>query len=269
MLTQGRCRHESQCGLESDQPAGGGRNAQRSSAVGAERQGHHSRGHRRGGPARGPARPPSIVPGVVRDAVASRFGRRELPELRHRCAAEDDRVCRTHAAHEFTVLCGRRRVTESAQRCHVASNVELVLHQHGDTGQWSALVERFGVHRIGRREGLRGKHIGDGVQVAVALGDAGEGGLRCPAGRQLAAVDEVGGFTSGQSLQRRIVQVCGTHQSSVTHRQWCAGAQVTIVRARTRPSITSWIRRTVSVLRSTPRRRAWAVVLSASRSTSR
>ena len=113
----GRHRVATARGLEADQPAAGGRRADRAEAVGGVRHREHARADRRGGAAARAAGDAREIPGIACRAVQLRLAGETQPELAGVGAAEDDEAGALEADHVLAVGGRRRRVGEEASSC--------------------------------------------------------------------------------------------------------------------------------------------------------
>ena len=113
-LALGSQRDAVALGLDAEQPAEGGRDADRAAAVGAQADAHRARGHGGARPAARAARRVVQRPRVARRAEGQRLGEREDRQLGHVRLADDDRAGLAQRAHDVGVaLAPARRATAS------------------------------------------------------------------------------------------------------------------------------------------------------------
>ena len=192
MLVQRRGAHPAASGLESDDAAGGGRDAQGSSAVGPHGDGDHARGHGDGGAAGRAARGARGVPGGEARAVQGGLRRGELAELGHVRASDDDGPGGAQPLHDGAVGVRRGGVAPAAQGRHLAGDVVLLLDGHGHAGQGPGEGRSRPVDLLGLAQCGPPAHDGERVDVRVDGGDARQRVLHGPSGAHPAPPDRAG-----------------------------------------------------------------------------
>jgi len=92
------------CGLEAEEPAARGGNADRSAAVARVRHGHHARRHRRCGATTRSARRVREAPGIPRRTEQARLGRRGETHLRRVGLPEDHEAAAFEPSGDLAVV---------------------------------------------------------------------------------------------------------------------------------------------------------------------
>ncbi len=204
-------------GLEPDQPAHAGRDADRPAAVAALREGHEAAGHRRRGTAAGPAGQPRRVPGGARRRPDVGLGVAGQPEFGRRRLAHADRAGAAQQRDHGVVVVGHEvgegRRAELAR--HPGDHVQVLDRgRHPEQRRERGRVVGRGHRRFGRpgllARGLRG-HRHERPDLLVQPGDALERVLDELDRAHLAAADR-----GGRRQRRQLVQFA--HPASLAER---------------------------------------------------
>ena len=175
-----RGRDPAALGLEAEEPAAGGGDADRAGAVGAERGARHPGGDGgRAAAARAAARTVR-VPRVAGDAEGRRLGERGRHQLRHVGLAEDHGAGLSQARDDLGVGGLWLRIGVAAVRGDLTLDVDVVLDRDGDAVQREALTAAIGGVGLGER--FLGEDDPERVEQRVQPGDPGEEELRELAG---------------------------------------------------------------------------------------
>ena len=186
-LALGSHRDAIALGLDPEQAAERGGDADRAAAVGAQGDADHAGGHGGGRPAARAAGRVVQRPGVARGAEGQGLREREDRQLGHVRLADDDGARFTQRAHDVGVALARAAVRQRAPRRDLAGDVRVVLDRHRHTEQRAPIARaatRIGL--VGLGQGAVGEHHAEGVQLRVRLPDAVERRLDELARRDLA-----------------------------------------------------------------------------------
>ena len=152
----GRERHASALGLEPEQPAPRGGDADRAGAVGGERGAHEPGGHRRAAAPTRAAGRPLQVPGVAGDAEGGGLGERPQAQLGHVGLADDHRAGVPQASHDLGVRAGGLVLRVGAFAGELADHVDVVLDGDRHPQQRAAATCRAALGGAAARVGLVG-----------------------------------------------------------------------------------------------------------------
>ena len=191
-LPQRRRRDPVALGLQAEEAAAGGGDADRAGAVGRGRRRDEPRrdGARR--PAAGAARRALEVPRVARDAAVRRLGEPPDAELGHPRDADDDRPGRAQVADELAVLGLGGVVGRRADRAHRPADARVLLHGDRHAEQRPAVARARAPRRlIGLGERALGEHGAERVELGIEARDALQRVLDELARRQLTRAHEL------------------------------------------------------------------------------
>ena len=166
--------------------------ANRSGQVVAVRDGPHAGGHGRRRTTTGTARRMGTRPRVVGAAMQVVFGEPPHRERRRVGAADDHRAGPAQVGHHRAVFrCDVVLERDHAVGGGAAAQVDVDLHRHRHAVQRAQCVAAppRGIGGIGRRQGLVGQHIDDGVQCGVDRPHTVQGGHGRLPGRHRAGAD--------------------------------------------------------------------------------
>ncbi len=168
--------HQAVGGLDPDHPAQGGRLADGAAGVGAEGQGGEPGGNGGGAATAGPSGHPAEIVGVAGGTKGGVLGAAAHGELVEVGLADDHRPGCPQALDDRGVV-GRQPAGQDAGRARGgdAAGAQVVLEGHGHAGQRPRVLAPSGgdVDGVGGGAGGIGRHLVEGVQLAVARGDPG------------------------------------------------------------------------------------------------